>query len=155
MNFLSTMDTLIVAVPLAHAFGRLGCFFAGCCYGRHAPDLPWAITFSNPASLAPKNIPLHPTQIYACLGAIGVFLIIFAIKRFKKFDGQVLASYLMIYPINRIIEERFRGDLARKFVPIPGAPDVVSTGDLVSILLLIAGIAFFFYTRNRHFEKMT
>jgi len=154
LNFFEIADTVIVAVPLGQVFGRLGCFFAGCCYGQHAPQIPWAITFSDPASLAPKNIPLHPTQLYASFGALMVFLILFGLKRFKHFEGQVFASYLLLYPINRVIQERFRGDFARKFLDIPGLPPIISTGDVVSFVLFVLGGYLYLRFRKRHLENL-
>jgi phosphatidylglycerol:prolipoprotein diacylglycerol transferase len=59
-----TTDILAPSLAFGQFIGRIGCFFAGCCYGRPS-DLPWAVTFTNPESLAPKGIPLHPTQIYS------------------------------------------------------------------------------------------
>ncbi|HPQ38936.1 MAG TPA: prolipoprotein diacylglyceryl transferase, partial [bacterium] len=60
---LVTLDVITPAIPLAHAFGRLGCFMAGCCYGEQC-DLPWAVTFNDPHTLAPRGVALHPTQLY-------------------------------------------------------------------------------------------
>src|SRR3989339_541590 len=62
-----TADIMAPSIALAHFFGRIGCFFAGCCYGKYC-DLPWAVTFNHPDSLAPTGIPLHPTQLYEALG---------------------------------------------------------------------------------------
>ena len=60
-------DIAAVSLPLGHFLGRIGCFFAGCCYGKTC-DLPWAVTFNDPESLAqPLHVPLHPTQLYALL----------------------------------------------------------------------------------------
>ena len=67
-----TADIMAASVALAHFFGRIGCFFAGCCYGKHC-DLPWAVTFNHPDSLAPTGIPLHPTQLYEALGNLAIF----------------------------------------------------------------------------------
>ena len=149
LNFFSFGDHIIPAVPLGHMFGRLGCFFAGCCYGREAESLPWAVTFTHLESLAPKNIPLHPTQLYSSLSGLSIFFILLVLQRYKKFDGQVFASYFIIYPIFRIIIERFRGDYARKFLPLPGAPEAISTGDVVSFFIFLIGVFLWFYLRYK------
>ena len=65
-------DLLAPSIALGQGIGRWGCFFAGCCYGVKT-DVPWAITFSDPRSLAPLGIPLHPTQIYLSLNALLIF----------------------------------------------------------------------------------
>jgi phosphatidylglycerol:prolipoprotein diacylglycerol transferase len=102
-------DILAPAIPFGHALGRLGCFSAGCCYGR-ACSLPWAVTFTNPDSLAQLNVPLHPTQLYESATNLLIFLFIINYKRFKTFDGQVFFTYMLIYAIARSILETFRGD---------------------------------------------
>ncbi|RJP95150.1 MAG: prolipoprotein diacylglyceryl transferase [Desulfobacteraceae bacterium] len=102
-------DIAAVALPLGHFLGRMGCFFAGCCYGKTC-DLPWAITFRDPDSLAPLNIPLHPTQIYESGANLMVFLLLFAFRKSKKYDGQLFWVYMAMYGINRTIIETFRAD---------------------------------------------
>lgn len=109
LNFWKTADLLAPAIPFGHFLGRLGCFSAGCCHGR-ACSLPWAVTFSNQDSLAPLNIPLHPTQLYESFTNLLIFIIILNYKRFKKFDGQVFLTYVVIYAVARSILETFRGD---------------------------------------------
>ena len=52
------LDILAPLIPFGQMFGRIGCFGAGCCYG-HETDLPWAVTFTDPLSIAPKGVPLH------------------------------------------------------------------------------------------------
>jgi phosphatidylglycerol---prolipoprotein diacylglyceryl transferase len=102
-------DIAGVAMPLGHFFGRIGCFFAGCCYGKICP-MPWAVTFRNPDSLAPLNIPLHPTQLYESAANLMVFFIMLACRPYKRFDGQLFLIYIALYGINRSIIEMFRGD---------------------------------------------
>lgn len=102
-------DIAAIGIPLGHFFGRLGCFSAGCCYGK-ACHLPWAVTFRHPESLAPLHIPLHPTQIYESLANLAVFLLIFAFRKSKQYDGQLFWIYIAIYGVNRSIIETFRAD---------------------------------------------
>mgnify|MGYP003975143521 FL=1 len=110
MPFWRTADILAPSFPLAQFLGRIGCFFAGCCYGRVC-DLPWAITFNHPDSLAnPLGVPLHPTQLYSSLNNLFIFVILFLLSRRKKFDGQVFWTYNLIYGITRSIIEIYRDD---------------------------------------------
>ncbi len=104
-----TGDILAPAVALGHCLGRIGCFFAGCCYGK-ACDLSWAITFHDPASLAPINVPLHPTQLYSSAGNFLIFLILFVVRRYQKFEGQIFWLYVLLYGVTRSFIEMFRGD---------------------------------------------
>jgi len=106
---LATFDLLAVGAPLGQFLGRLGCFMAGCCYGR-ACDLPWAVTFTHPETLAPMGVPLHPAQLYESLLALGVFGIIWVCRKRKSFNGQLLFLYLMLAGVVRFIVEFFRGD---------------------------------------------
>lgn len=153
LNFFRLGDMIMPAVPLGHVFGRLGCFFAGCCYGRPAPGLPWAITFHDSHSLAPRGIPLHPTQLYESVTEFCVFLFLAWFRRHKKFDGQVFTLYLLIYPILRSINETFRGDIERRFLPIPGAPTLISTGQFTSLIIFAVALWLYLYLRKRSHNK--
>jgi phosphatidylglycerol:prolipoprotein diacylglycerol transferase len=102
-------DIAALALPLGHAIGRIGCFFAGCCYGKLCHQ-PWAITFKNPDSLAPLFVQLHPTQLYSSVSNFMIFLLMLSLRRFKKYDGQLFWIYFALYGINRSIIEVFRGD---------------------------------------------
>jgi phosphatidylglycerol:prolipoprotein diacylglycerol transferase len=110
-------DTAALPVPLGQAIGRVGCFFAGCCYGKQAGSLPWSVVFTDPAAHentgVPLGIPLHPTQVYQSLNDLSLFFILLIIWRFKKFHGQILWIYILLYSITRGILEFFRGDLSR------------------------------------------
>ena len=109
MPIWKTGDILAPALALGHFLGRLGCFSAGCCYGKTC-KLPWAITFHDPASLAPLNISLHPTQLYSSASNLMIFLILLAVSRHRKFEGQVFWLYVLLYGVTRSIIEIFRGD---------------------------------------------
>jgi len=102
-------DIGAVCVPLGHTLGRLGCFFAGCCYGKVCQH-PWAITFRHPDSLAPLYVPQHPTQLYLSASNFCIFLLIFFLRRFKQYNGQLFWIYVAVYGINRSMIEFFRGD---------------------------------------------
>ncbi len=111
VNILSVLDVLAPAIALAHAVGRIGCFFAGCCHGKPAGSFP-SVTFSNTDSLAyPLGIGLHPTQIYS-----SVFLFILAgilfvkIKTDKSGQFPIFGLYLLCYGVFRIFIELLRGD---------------------------------------------
>ncbi len=133
MPKLKVLDIGALAVPLAHAFGRLGCFAAGCCHGL-ATDVPWAVSLNSPLVDARlRGVPIHPTQLYE---SFSLFLLFFGLKiliRNKKFDGQVMLTYLMAYSIIRSIIEMFRGDIIRGFI----FDSAVSTSQFISLLVVI------------------
>jgi len=143
-------DAILPSLALGQAIGRWGCFFAGCCYGLPAHDLPWAITFSAPGSFAPKGVPLHPTQIYESLGNLVVFGLLLLVSRYKKFDGAVIVAYFLLYPVNRVLIEQFRGDIERKFLPLSFAPNVFSSGVVVSLLTFMVGLGIYGYLRKKN-----
>jgi phosphatidylglycerol---prolipoprotein diacylglyceryl transferase len=114
LPFFKTADTIAPGVALGHGIGRLGCFFAGCCYGRQC-DLPIAVEFSHPDSLAPLHVPLHPTQIYMVVANLILFLILIFLQRRKRFHGMIFLSYIILYSLFRFIIEFFRGDFRGDF----------------------------------------
>ncbi|GBE05698.1 MAG TPA: prolipoprotein diacylglyceryl transferase [Nitrospirae bacterium] len=110
-----TFDLFTPSLALGHAIGRLGCFSAGCCYGKPS-DLPWSVTFTDPDSMALLNTPLHPTQLYESFAELSIFAILMLLRRRKSFDGQILWTYVLLYSIARFIIEFFRGDINRGFI---------------------------------------
>lgn len=144
LSIWKTADIMAPSIAIGQALGRLGCFSAGCCYGKEA-TLPWAVTFSNPDSLARLNVPLHPTQLYSSLNAFSIFLILTAVKRFKKFDGLLICLYMLLYSITRSIIEVFRGD-DRGFI-IGG---VLSASQFIGIILGITSVFMLLYLRAKH-----
>lgn len=144
INFWKTADIIAPALAVGQFFGRLGCFSAGCCYGKEAPGLPWGVTFTQ--GMASLGKTLHPTQLYESTGHIFIFLALIWIRSRKRYHGQVLAWYLMLYPVLRFTVEFFRGDVDRRFLfqkditPLINGVDILSTSQFISILLFILGL---------------
>ena len=109
MPMWKTADLLAPSIALGQLIGRWGCFFAGSCYGKKT-DVAWGITFTDPRSLAPLEISLHPTQVYLSLNAVFIFIFLMWLSKRKVFDGQILWSYGILYSIGRFLIEYFRGD---------------------------------------------
>jgi phosphatidylglycerol:prolipoprotein diacylglycerol transferase len=134
-------DVLTPGLVLGHAFGRLGCFGAGCCYGRPT-GMPWGVRLNSElVDISLRGIPLHPTQLYesfSLLVLLGGMLYVF---KNKKFDGQVGLTYFMLYPIIRSIVEEFRGDSIRGFI----IEDVLSTSQFISIFVFLGAASFLYY----------
>ncbi len=114
-NILKMADILSPGLALGHAVGRIGCFFAGCCYGKTC-DLPFAVRFSDPDSLAPLGVNLHPTQLYEVGSNLILFFILIQLLPRKAFDGMVFLVYLMLYALFRFVIEFFRGDFRGEFI---------------------------------------
>ena len=94
-------DLLTPGLILAQAIGRIGCTINGCCYGTVC-ELPWAIIYTHPDSLAPLGIAVHPTQVYEILYLLVMFGIIFGLRNRLKPDGSVFLVYLSLYSAWRI-----------------------------------------------------
>jgi phosphatidylglycerol:prolipoprotein diacylglycerol transferase len=107
-------DVFAPGIALGHVVGRLGCLFAGCCFGTRT-DVPWAITFHSEFAAqnvgTPLNVPLHPTQLYEA-GAELLILILLLVteKRGRPFPGRTFWGYMFLYGISRFIIEFYRGD---------------------------------------------
>jgi phosphatidylglycerol:prolipoprotein diacylglycerol transferase len=145
MNFLAHADTLIPSVALGHFFGRLGCFAAGCCYGRET-HVPWAAVFRDPATLAPRDLPIHPTQLYASLDGVVLFVALILLQRVKRFDGQIFSAFLIGYALLRyLVEEPFRADA--RGATVEGFSVSVATG--VPVLLVGLALMIFLGWRAR------
>ncbi|MDH5203492.1 MAG: prolipoprotein diacylglyceryl transferase, partial [Nitrospirota bacterium] len=112
-----------------------GCFSAGCCYGKPVEGLPWAVTFTDPESLARLGIPLHPTQLYESLGEFINFFILITLRRYKSFNGQLFFTYLLLYSVLRFIVEFFRGDVDRGLIA-----SSISIPQGISILLFLGAV---------------
>lgn len=130
---LRLLDHVAPVVPLGHALGRLGCFAAGCCYGRPT-DLPWGVLFP-PGGEAPSDVPRHPTQLYEAGGNVLIGLFLLWVWRRRSAPGQVFAALCLTYPVLRAIVETFRGDAVRGFV-VGG----LSNAQVTSAVLFVVGV---------------
>lgn len=108
---LPLLDLAALNAPLIHVIARLGCFMAGCCYGKPS-NLPWSITYTDPLSHAPQNISLHPTQLYASILMLFIFAFFyFYLQKKVKAPGQMLMAYLMAEGAVRFSMDYLRDDI--------------------------------------------
>jgi phosphatidylglycerol:prolipoprotein diacylglycerol transferase len=126
-----TMDVLVPGLVINHMFGRFGCLAAGCCYGKPTGSSFGIRLYSELVDQDLRGIPLHPTQLYEASALFILFLGLLWVFRRKSFDGQVVLTYFIAYPIIRSIIEVFRGDLIRGFV-IDG---ILSTSQFLSLII--------------------
>jgi phosphatidylglycerol:prolipoprotein diacylglycerol transferase len=141
-------DVLAPSVSLGHAFGRIGCLMTGCCFGKEC-SLPWAIRFPVGHETHPSGfpaIPVHPTQIYESILNFCLYLFLAWLYPRKKFDGQILAAYLLGYAVVRSFVEIFRADYKPTEYFFNGA---LSPGQFVSIGIFAAGLILFFVKSPR------
>lgn len=108
------------SLALGHFFGRLGCFAAGCCWGREAGHFPLAVTFSSAKANFLTGVPLHvaiyPTQLFEALLNLCNFVILYFAYKKRTFKGQIFALYILNYALIRFAVEYFRGDPDRGYV---------------------------------------
>ncbi len=132
LNFLKYFDLVMPSIALAQGFGRIGCIFAGCCYGEKAHGF-LGIEFHE-SEFAPNDIRLIPTQpISSILNFLNFLVLIMLAKRIKA-DGQIAGFYLIFYSAGRFIIEFFRGDLER------GNIGPLSTSQFIAIFLFLIGL---------------
>jgi phosphatidylglycerol:prolipoprotein diacylglycerol transferase len=130
---LSLLDFAVTAVPIGHAFGRIGCFVNGCCYGTRWEG-PWAVWFDGALR--------HPVQLYEALFNLGLYAFLFWFYPRRKKHGTTLALYLVLYGCWRFVGEFFRGD-ARL-----GAAGL-HVAQWTSVAMIAAGIALWLLARPR------
>lgn len=131
LPFLAFVDYFVPALVLGHAFGRIGCFCAGCCYGV-ACETPISVVFPEGA-VAPAGIPRLPTQLMESAFLFILCVVLVLMLRKKKPFGTVLGWYMVLYGAWRFTIEFFRDD-ERGFI------GPLSTSQFISVLALIGGI---------------
>jgi phosphatidylglycerol---prolipoprotein diacylglyceryl transferase len=151
LPFFPVADVLAPSVALGHFFGRLGCFSAGCCYGRScSPSLGVVFThhLASEISGTPLGVPLYPTQLYEAAFNLANYGFLAWLFRRRLRPGTVLAAYLIGYGIARFIIELFRGDPDRGFV-LGGA---LSTSQAIAAVMVPVGVGILVWVRHRSEE---
>lgn len=131
VSFLEYFDLVMPAVALAQGFGRLGCFFAGCCYGRET-DAWYGITFTH-SNFAPNGVKLIPTQLISSAGDFLFALLLVLYARRNPKTGRTGAAYLVLYGIGRFLIEFLRNDYR-------GSVGIFSTSQFISIGVVAVGV---------------
>jgi phosphatidylglycerol:prolipoprotein diacylglycerol transferase len=136
-----TMDAFAPGVAIGQAIGRLGCFAAGCCWGREC-DLPWGVRFhSDFAAPVPLDKPLHPVQLYESVCDFAIFYILY--RRFNRTHppGQIIGLYLVLYSTVRFVIEFFRVHEQSLVGPF-------SLTQWIALALLVVGALMLWFTRG-------
>jgi phosphatidylglycerol:prolipoprotein diacylglycerol transferase len=142
----TTCDVFAPGIALGHVVGRLGCLFAGCCYGKPT-SVPWAITFTDPYAATnvgtPLNVPLHPTQLYEAGAEALILVVLLATEsRGKPFPGRTFWLYMLLYGISRYVIEIFRDDPR-------GTVFMFSTSQFISLVLVPLSVIMLAYLSRR------
>jgi phosphatidylglycerol:prolipoprotein diacylglycerol transferase len=119
-TFWGLADVFAPATAFGLVFGRIGCLGGGCCYGRPADwplgtDVPWAVAYHWRGQVPEEllAVPLHPAPLYEALGCLGLFAWLSSVASQRRFEGQVLLSFVAGYGLLRSLVEAFRADEAR------------------------------------------
>lgn len=136
-------DVLVPGIALGQTLGQFACLANGDSYGRPT-DLPWAITYTDPRSFAPLNVPLHPIEIYEMAAYFVVFLILWSTRKRFNTDGFSFLTYLAAYGTARFGMDFFRGHPAMFAGGIPAAQV------LGAIAVVTSAIGFLWLRSTRH-----
>lgn len=135
---LKLTDTLAAPLLLGQALGRLGCFAAGCCYGKPT-SVAWGVTFRHPDSLAPLYVNLHPTQLYEFVGDMALLAGALILDRRRSARGFLTSYYFIGYGALRFVMEFLRGD-DRGFLVAGLYPS-----QWLSMAAVLTGLGLYFY----------
>lgn len=139
-SFPDYFNAMIPAVALGQGFGRIGCFFAGCCYGIQTDSV---IGVSFPVeSLCPVGHPVIPTQLIMSAGDFLIFFILMHNLEKGKHPDNTGAMYLILYSLGRFLIEFIRGDINRGFV------GVLSTSQFIALFVFLAGVLLLMKGKN-------
>lgn len=147
------IDVIAPSIALGTAFGRIGCFLNGCCYGDRC-QWPWAVTFPAYSSAwwhhfneglisraTAASLPVHPTQLYSSLDGLILLALVSAYYPLRKRDGEVMGLLAITYPITRFLIERLRDDEGVAFAGL-------TISQAISVVLLAVGLCYWAWLRT-------
>ena len=149
-------DIFVTVIPLAHAFGRVGCFFFGCCYGcesssacavafpRHSPAWNAQVSAGKILQTAQASLPVLPTQLFEAAAVLCLFAVLMFVflRNWRRRPGFTTGCYFVGYACIRFGIEFLRDDMRQHF-------GSVSIGQAISIGLFVLGITFMFVSLLR------
>ena len=145
-----TADAFAPGIAIGNFFGRQGCFAAGCCWGKPT-DLPWGVKFSelgHEITGVPIDTHLHPTQLYESFAMLLVFLFLLWLHKRKRFSGQVILAYALLYSIIRFAIEFVRDDPRGDVFGLTTLTGL-STSQLISLVIGITALILLIVRRRR------
>lgn len=150
-SFWKVADAFAPGVALGQFFGRQGCFSAGCCWGKPT-EAAWGVHFTEAAhestgvplyDTAGNALHLHPTQLYESFAMLAVFAVLYYLHKKKRFNGQVLIGYMILYPIVRFTIEFFRDDPRGNLLGLTTMTGL-STSQIISLIIALGAIIFMY-----------
>ena len=149
LNAGAVLNVMFTAVPLGHIFGRLGCFFAGCCYGGRC-DLPWAVTYTNQLAArfsgTPLGVGLHPTPLYEVTAEAFNFTVCLLLWKRRPAPGLIVVTWMGLYGAQRFFIEFLRGDPR-------GGWWLLSTSQWISVTMVVGALVWLMSRRGALFEQ--
>ncbi len=147
------LDMAAVYLPLAQAIARLGCLFAGCCFGC-TTDVAWAISYTHTNSHAPLNVLLHPTQLYSSLFFLALFIIMrIGASHLMAKKGRLTALYLIFSSLERFVIDFFRGDRIINNTDSLIFTSYLSLHQWISLIIIATTLAIMFFSRKIETKK--
>ena len=144
-----TADACAPGIAIGNFFGRQGCFAAGCCWGKPT-SLPWGVKFSelgHQITGVPIDQYLLPTQLYESFAMLLVFVFLMWLHKRKRFDGQVILVYALVYSVIRFAIEFVRDDPRGDILGLTTLTGL-STSQMISLVIGIVALVLLI-TRNR------
>lgn len=145
-----TADACAPGIAIGNFFGRQGCFAAGCCWGKPT-SLPWGVKFTelgHDITGVPTDAYLHPTQLYESFAMLLVFLFLLWLHKRKRFSGQVILAYALLYSAIRFAIEFVRDDPRGDIFGLTSLTGL-STSQLISIVVGISALVILLIRRRR------
>ncbi len=137
------LDLIALYAPLLQSVARIGCFFAGCCYGMPT-SLPWGFTYTDPNSAAPLYYSLHPTQLYSSASLLLIFLAqYFLLQKIARNPGQLMGIYLMFVSFERFVVDFWRAD---RVFPAMQSIAFLSIYQILALGIFATGLAILVWT---------
>jgi phosphatidylglycerol:prolipoprotein diacylglycerol transferase len=136
-----TADACAPGIAIGNFFGRQGCFAAGCCWGKPT-SLPWGVQFSelgHQITGVPTGVHLHPAQLYESFAMLIVFFFLLWLHKHRRFSGQVILFYALIYSVIRFMNEFVRDNKRSDLLGLTALTGL-STSQLISILVGITAL---------------
>jgi phosphatidylglycerol:prolipoprotein diacylglycerol transferase len=136
-----TADACAPGIAIGNFFGRQGCFAAGCCWGKPT-NLPWGVKFTelgHEITGVPIDAYLHPTQLYESFAMLIVFFFLLWLHKHRRFSGQVILFYALLYSIIRFAIEFLRDDPRGDLFGLTTLTGL-STSQIISVIVGIAAL---------------
>src|ERR1700730_18088261 len=134
-------DACAPGIALGNVLGRQGCFSAGCCWGKPT-NLPWGVKFTqlgHEITGVPTGVALHPTQLYESFAMLIVFFFLLWLHGRRRFSGQVILAYALLYATIRFLIEFLRDDPRGDLLGLTTLTGL-STSQLIGIVIGIAAL---------------